>query len=163
MRREYTFQACPDFKGIKTAQGASHLVLPWFQACPDFKGIKTSLCPIIRSALSFKLALISKGLRLCAILTLGVIPRFQACPDFKGIKTYPSHQCPQQVAFQACPDFKGIKTRHCVHVFQCKKFQACPDFKGIKTATAQSSSSFLGFKLALISKGLRLHRMNRQA
>ena len=34
-------------------------------------------------------------------------------------------------------------------------FQACPDFKGIKTPNRSSLCEFRGFKLALISKGLR--------
>ncbi len=57
------FQACPDFKGIKTASVAKASATAEFQACPDFKGIKTlANAPFAASA-------------------------FQAYPDFKGIKT----------------------------------------------------------------------------
>ena len=59
-----TFQACPDFKGIKTAVIIVVKLVKPFQACPDFKGIKTVACFNVFG--------------LC---------RFQACPDFKGIKT----------------------------------------------------------------------------
>ena len=58
------FQACPDFKGIKTLTTGKGDFSFWFQACPDFKGIKTLLWGLM--------------LRL---------RWFQACPDFKGIKT----------------------------------------------------------------------------
>ena len=35
------FQACPDFKGIKTKEVSPNQGRWRFQACPDFKGIKT--------------------------------------------------------------------------------------------------------------------------
>ena len=60
-------------------------------------------------ATGFKLALISKGLRLPPGFPFELFG-FQACPDFKGIKTGLRVLLPFRVAFQACPDFKGIKT-----------------------------------------------------
>ena len=57
------FQACPDFKGIKTLFARSLGSAQRFQACPDFKGIKT-MPPGVRGVPQrFKLALISKGLK----------------------------------------------------------------------------------------------------
>ena len=81
------FQACPDFKGIKTLVLGLILHGVLFQACPDFKGIKTASLSTFAEIL------------------------FQACPDFKGIKTaWVWSELSTLVAFQACPDFKGIKT-----------------------------------------------------
>ena len=83
-----SFQACPDFKGIKTPFNTLALCAKAFQACPDFKGIKTMFqVGDLGLGAGFKLALISKGLRLCR-WKLPEKPAFQACPDFKGIKTY---------------------------------------------------------------------------
>ncbi len=50
-------------KGLRPARAASVLLVVVFQACPDFKGIKTGLRAGLRTMPSFKLALISKGLR----------------------------------------------------------------------------------------------------
>ena len=150
------FQACPDFKGIKTnpldrfcmlncfklaliSKGLRHSLAAWrvpsksFQACPDFKGIKTT-----------------------ALAVLLGLDLFQACPDFKGIKTS-WHSNPAQAGrFQACPDFKGIKTSSAGASAGRSAFQACPDFKGIKTRAHLHEPILCGgFKLALISKGLR--------
>ena len=65
-----------------------------------------------RSMARFKLALISKGLRLGDGTTQILQQLFQACPDFKGIKTLHSPLADPGFWFQACPDFKGIKTYH---------------------------------------------------
>ena len=44
----------------------------------------------------------------------------------------------------------------CVGAVGCAvEFQACPDFKGIKTIPGYIVPTVHGFKLALISKGLR--------
>ena len=80
----------------------------------------------------FKLALISKGLRQLNTVKLRVLVQFQACPYFKGIKTPLSNSFGTLGAFQACPDFKGIKT-----------------------GELDALQGTVGFKLALISKGLR--------
>ena len=104
------FQACPDFKGIKTALAWAVAVTMLFQACPDFKGIKTLHEVEYVGHNCFKLALISKGLRPSAFAALDSAAAFQACPDFKGIKTKTMWSCRCFRKFQACPDFKGIKT-----------------------------------------------------
>ena len=80
----------------------------------------------------FKLALISKGLRLAGKVNINGVG-FQACPDFKGIKTSLVVEFAFHGVFQACPDFKGIKTFLPRGHTAPLRFQACPDFKGIKT------------------------------
>ena len=57
------FQTSPDFKGIKTLRGVTVTVSHLFQTSPDFKGIKTHIKPMFGGKVSFKPALISKGLR----------------------------------------------------------------------------------------------------
>ena len=56
-------------KGLRLSPLAQALHCSRFQACPDFKGIKTvSVSAATNSAKSFKLALISKGLRRFAVI-----------------------------------------------------------------------------------------------
>ena len=104
---------------------------------------------------SFKLALISKGLRLPAADWVEVSRRFQACPDFKGIKTRAVRGfC--FLGFQACPDFKGIKTP--LALFGGRRvrcFKLALISKGLRPMACAMAFSAMGFKLALISKGLR--------
>ncbi len=59
----------------------------------------------------FKLALISKGLRLA--LPLGVCPAnlFQACPDFKGIKTFSARSQLGRRRFKLALISKGLRQK----------------------------------------------------
>ena len=83
-------------------------------------------------SLSFKPALISKGLRQPHLQDFRVSRWFQTSPDFKGIKTGCRLQNPRPAAFQTSPDFKGIKT-----------------------CSSPSKTERWCFKPALIPKGLR--------
>ena len=102
-------QASPDFKGIKTARQAQLPQQVVLQASPDFKGIKTVLQCGNWDYLSFKPALISKGLRLLTMFN-EFYNMLQASPDFKGIKTFLDVGFTIVKRLQASPDFKGIKT-----------------------------------------------------
>ena len=58
------FQACPDFKGIKTSSPVTMLVaLKRFKLALISKGLRHNFSDRHDISLSFKLALISKGLR----------------------------------------------------------------------------------------------------
>ncbi len=152
----FSFQACPDFKGIKTDQSDGLRKFQMFQACPDFKGIKTESQTCAWKRCLFQACPDFKGIKTPPGNTADARSPFQACPDFKGIKT--RWPCPmpllrrfklaliskglrpqrvvagaRQAGFQACPDFKGIKTISLLRLLMMPLFQACPDFKGIKT------------------------------
>ena len=141
MFKHLLFQACPDFKGIKTLTSDSYDDLFGFKLALISKGLRPwTWCS---SAMSncFKLALISKGLRRVPRMVYR-LKLFQACPDFKGIKTLFSYKILLMLRFQACPDFKGIKTRIAGRIAGRIVFQACPDFKGIKTAAKACANAF---------------------
>ena len=106
--------------------------------------------------ISFKLALISKGLRHLSLAIYSKGLQFQACPDFKGIKTGTFGRCPRRCRFQACPDFKGIKTTCRRVARQCHQgFKLALISKGLRPVYCQGLDALGSFKLALISKGLR--------
>ena len=112
------------------------------QACPEFKGIKTALLRVHVLYYGFKLALNSKGLRLCVAVWLDAGTRLQACPEFKGIKTDGRSFGRWKFRLQACPEFKGIKTSPCATCLRYSVLQACPEFKGIKTSVFVNDPAF---------------------
>ena len=63
-----------------------------------------------RFAVSFKLALISKGLRPASVVASAAISSFKLALISKGLRPWPAIKVYASKAFQACPDFKGIKT-----------------------------------------------------
>ena len=98
------FQACPDFKGIKTnfALTLADDALG-FKLALISKGLRRGGHNFPLKTWSFKLALISKGLRQCPLDGFGVGFGFQACPDFKGIKTIASAQLPARNRVSSLP------------------------------------------------------------
>ncbi len=58
--------------------------------------------------------------------------------------------------FQACPDFKGIKTRILGRFGCATGFKLALISKGLRLPMTNTLLNRQGFKLALISKGLRL-------
>ena len=104
-----------------------------FQACPDFKGIKTLRISLLRLEISFKLALISKGLRLCNNGVFGFLGCFKLALISKGLRPNEVLRFEWQISFKLALISKGLRQNAMTKLAVFSLFQACPDFKGIKT------------------------------
>ena len=100
------FQACPDFKGIKTGQYLRGRAWWCFKLALISKGLRRHEKWTQFHSCRFKLALISKGLRLAWAHKLMIAWTFQACPDFKGIKTIRMVLCLRRYLVSSLPWFQ---------------------------------------------------------
>ena len=91
---------------------------------------------------------------------LAIVSGFKPALISKGLRRFTGLGLDEAMMFQTSPDFKGIKTAAARSSIACSRFQTSPDFKGIKTHPGGFAADVLGFKPALISKGLRLRRLN---
>ena len=129
-----------------------------FQATPDFKGIKTSVLPHILTMLCFRPPLISKGLRLAGWLGDTVESGFRPPLISKGLRLcFRCDIAPVITSFQATPDFKGIKTSAPLRGKGThRRFRPPLISKGLRHYRRQVPPLCHCFRPPLISKGLRL-------
>ncbi len=148
-------------KGLRLSSSRASSRRSSLQASPDFKGIKTPLPAPSRCASGgFKPALISKGLRLGALDGFRRPQSFKPALISKGLRPLDGGHVGDGDGLQASPDFKGIKTMRRPRSPGNERLQASPDFKGIKTRFNKPQGSWIRFKPALISKGLRQRQRN---
>ncbi len=121
-------------KGLRHLFAVEVIALGVFQACPDFKGIKTNYGQRRRFCQRFKLALISKGLRRLAMLWLCCTRGFKLALISKGLRLRLEITPCKGFCFKLALISKGLRPGVAFRVEVPGPFQACPDFKGIKTS-----------------------------